>query len=139
MQLDDRGGDTVKPFDPEQSFDLLCQFLGPTHRDLKEQLLPHESEVRAAKEFLEQLQGLAQAIKLAAIIIKDENIGGPTIESTYHLFKEHATKLPERLSGKRSDTYHVLDTLWDMRFQLLTNNARKLLSVLSLLPVGKPL
>lgn len=137
MKDDERKGDTVKPFDPNQSFDLLCQFLGDDWRDLQQRQLLKMSEVTAAREFLKRLEGLALAIQQAAILIRNEKIGGPTIETTFDLFKEHARQLPERQIGKRSDTYHSLDTLWDMNFRLLSANARNLLSVLSLLSPGK--
>lgn len=137
MKDDERKGDTVKPFDANQSFDLLCQFLGDDWRDLQQRRLLKMSEVTAAREFLKRLEGLALAIQQAAILIKNEKIGGPTIETTFDLFKEHARQLPERHTGKRTDTYHSLDTLWDMNFRLLSTNSRNLLSVLSLLSPGK--
>ena len=136
MRDDERKGDTVKPFDPRQSFDLLCQFLGEDMRDLQQKRLLKLSEVNAAKEFLGRLEGLALAIQQAAILIKNEDIGGPTIETTFDLFKQHAKSLPERQAGGRSETYHSLDTLWDMNFRLLHKDARQLLSVLSLLSPG---
>lgn len=137
MQHDDRKGDTVKPFNAEQSFDLLFQLLGDDWRDLQRRKLLAQSEVKAAKELLEQLQGLGLAIQQAAILIKNDKIGGPGIETTYEMYKEHARNLPERQRGKRSETYHALDTLWDMNFKQLSKNARNLLSVLSLLSPGK--
>jgi hypothetical protein len=136
MKDDDRKGETIKPFDPIQSFDLLCQFLGEDMRDLQQKRLIKKSEMDAAKEFLARLEGLALAIQQAAILIKNEKIGGPTIASTFELFKEHARNLPPRQAGSRSDTYHSLDALWDMNFRLLHNDARQLLSVLSLLSPG---
>lgn len=139
MQHDERKGDTVKPFDEDQSFDLLFQLLGDDWRDMQlRQVLP-PSEVKAATEFLAKLEGLGLAIQQAAILIKNDKIGGPDIETTYEMFKEHARALPERQLGKRSDTYHSLDTLWDMNFKQLSKNARNLLSVLSLLSPGKSL
>lgn len=139
MKDGERKGDTVKPFDADQSFELLLQFLGDDWRDLQQKQLLKMSEVVAARDFLKRLEGLALAIQQAAILIKNENIGGPTIETTFNLFKEHARKLPERQIGKRSDTVHSLDTLWDMNFRLLSINARNLLSVLSLLSPGMSL
>jgi hypothetical protein len=136
MKDDDRKGDTIKPFDPKQSFDLLFQFLGEDMRDLQQKRLLKLSEVNAAKEFLGRLEGLALAIQQAAILIKNDAIGGPTIETTFDLFKQHAKSLPERQAGNRSETYHSLDTLWDMNFRLLHKDARQLLSVLSLLSPG---
>jgi hypothetical protein len=139
MQHDNRKGDTVKPFDPDQSFDLLFQLLGDDWRELQRRKLLEESEARAAKEFLGKLEGLGLAIQQAAILINNDKIGGPKIETTYEIFMTHARNLPERQLGKRSDTYHSLDTLWDMNFKQLSKNARNLLSVLSLLSPGKAL
>jgi hypothetical protein len=137
MQHDDRKGDTVRPFDPEQSFDLLFQLLGNDWRDLQNRNRLPASEVKAATEFLGKLEGLGLAIQQAAILINNDKIGGPKIETTYEMFMDHARNLPERQLGKRSDTYHSLDTLWDMNFKQLSKNARNLLSVLSLLSPGK--
>ena len=80
---------------------------------------------------------LALAIQQAAQLIKNPNIGGTTIESTYELFKEHKKSLPPRPTGDRSDIFHALDSLWNVTFKNLTRNARALLSVLSLLSPGK--
>ena len=131
MQLEGQKGDAVKPFDEEQSFDLLFQLLGDDWRDLQKRKMLPPSEVSVAKEFLGKLEGLGLAIQQAAILIKNDKIGGPGIETTYEMFKEHARNLPERQLGKRSDMYHSLDTLWDMNFKQLSKNARNLLSVLS--------
>ena len=137
IQHDGRKGDTVKPFNSKQSFDLLFQLLGDDWRDLQRRKLLAQFEVKAATEFLGNLQGLGLAIQQAAILIKNDKIGGLGIETTYEIYKEHARNLPERQLGKRSETYHALDTLWDMNFKQLSKNARSLLSVLSLLSPGK--
>lgn len=137
MKYDERKGDTVKPFNLEQGYELLFQFLGDDWQAIKNRDLLKASEVNAAKEFLQKLEGLALAIQQAAILIKNEKIGGPTIETTYDLFRERSRQLPDRQAGKRSDTYHSLDTLWDMNFQLLSKNSRELLKVLSLLSPGR--
>jgi hypothetical protein len=137
MQHDDRKGDAVKPFNPNQSSDLLFQLLGDDWRDLQMREVLPLSEVKAAIEFLGQLQGLGLAIQQAAILIKNDKIGGLRIETTYEMFKEHARNLPNRQLGKRSNTYHALDTLWDMNFKQLSKNSRNLLSVLSLLSPSK--
>lgn len=103
------------------------------------------SEEHAAKELLKSLAGLkdclfqglesgadtyqlALAIVQAAELIKNPDIGGTTIASTYHLFHEHRLMLPPRQSGERSDTVKSLDTLWSMTFYHLTPNARDLLA-----------
>jgi hypothetical protein len=137
MTDDARKGDTVKPFNPKQSYDLLFQLLGDNWNSQRQQNLIAESEVDAAKEFLERLEGLGLAIQQASVLIKNEKTGGYTIESTLDAFKQNAAKLPERQKGRRSETYHALDTLWDMSFGVLPNNARQLLSVLALLSPGR--
>jgi len=137
MQYGNQKGLTVKPLDAKQSFDLLFQLLGDDWRDLQRRGLLPPSEVKAATEFLGQLQGLELAIEQAAILIKNDKIGGLKIEPTYEIYKEHARNLPDRHRGKRSNTYHALNTLWDMNFKQLSKDARNLLSVLSLLSPGK--
>ena len=76
------------------------------------------------------------AIQQAAELIKNPDIGGTTIESTYVSFINHKNKLPPRQAGERSDIVKSLDTLWSMTFDYLTKGARDLLSVLSLLSPG---
>jgi hypothetical protein len=137
MQHDDWKGDIVKPFNSNQSSNLLFQLLGDDWHDLQMREVLPPSEVKAATEFLGQLQGLGSAIQQAAILIKNDKIGGLRIETTYEMFKEHARNLPNRQLGKRSNTYHALDTLWNMNFRQLSKDARNLLSVLSLLSPGK--
>jgi hypothetical protein len=133
---DQRRGDTVSTFNDDQSFGLLCRLLGPDWRSLYEEGKVVKSEKDAAHEFLSRLDGLALAIQQAAILIKDPNIGGNTIESTFEYYKVRADRLPDRVAGPRSDTYHALDTLWDMVFELLSPNAKDFLGVLSLLTPG---
>lgn len=78
---------------------------------------------------------LALCIQQAAELIKNKSIGGPTIASTYQLFREHKTTLPAR-QVEGTDMSHSLDALRDMTFKSLSQNARELLSVLSLLAPG---
>jgi hypothetical protein len=137
MKLDHRKGDTVKPFPPDERFDLLFHFLGNDWRKLQQQKLLETMEVIAAKKILDRIEGLPLAISLAASLIQNEEIGGVMIDSTYELFKERYRRLPERHLGRRSGAYHGLDTLWDMIFRILPENARDLLKVLSFLSPGK--
>jgi hypothetical protein len=95
-----------------------------------------QSEVLAAKNMLEKLGGLALAIQQAAILIKNPEIGGPTISKTFEVFKEKIRTLPERHLGDRSYTEVALDALWDMTFNSLTRNTRVLLGVLAWLSPG---
>jgi hypothetical protein len=134
---DRRKGDTIQPFPPDQSFQLLCNYLGNHGRDLQQWTPVKIAELTAAEEFLHRLEGLPLAISLAARLIQNKEIGGVAIESTFELFKKHSMELPGRYLGKRSDTYRSLDALWDMVFQTLSENAGDLLKVLSFLSPGK--
>jgi hypothetical protein len=131
-----RKGETIKPFDPAQSWDLLLQLLGDDWKRMEREGHIPPSEVTAAKSMLEKLGGLALAIRQAAILIKDPEIGGPTILKTYEIFKEKTRTLPERHVSDRSSTEKPLDALWDMTFNSLTKNARVLLGVLAWLSPG---
>jgi hypothetical protein len=132
-----RKGDTVKPFDSKQSWELLLQLLGEDWKKMDREGRIPQSEVTAAKGLLERLEGLALAIQQAAILIKNSDIGGPTIAKTLEVFKERIRNLPERYSSARSNAERALDALWDMSFSLLSRNARILLGVLSWLSPGK--
>ena len=94
------------------------------------------AEITAAKNLLEKLEGLALAIQQAAILIKDSDVGGPTIVKTFEIFKDTIRILPERYSSARSTSERALDALWDMTFKMLSRNARTLLGVLSWLSPG---
>jgi hypothetical protein len=131
-----RKGETIKPFDPAQSWDLLLQLLGDDWKKMDREGRIPQSEVAAAKSMLEKLGGLALAIRQAAILIKNPEIGGPTISKTYEIFKERTRTLPERHVSDRSSTEKPLDALWDMTFNSLTKNARVLLGVLAWLSPG---
>lgn len=126
-----RQGDTVKPFDAKQSWELLLELLGEDWKSLDRQGLITPSEVNAAKGLLSKLEGLALAIQQAASLIKNSKIGGPTIATTYEMFKEKMRTLPERHRSERSSSEQALDALWDMIFTGLSRNSRTLLGVLS--------
>jgi hypothetical protein len=148
-----RKGDTVKPFNEVQSWDLLIKLLGSDWQDLDRKGLIKPAEEQAAKGLLSNIGGvgniqwngenwsntwqLALAIQQAATLIKNPSIGGPTIVSTYELFKERAKDLSIRPTGIRSEIYQSLDTLWNMTFTHLSRNARDLLSIFSLLSPGE--
>ena len=132
-----RQGETIKPFDAKQSWDLLLQLLGGDWREkYRDDLLPR-SEIAAAKSMLHKLEGLALAIQQAAQLIRSPNIGGPGIEKTYEAFKEKIKTLPERHSSVRSSSERALDALWDMIFTSLSQNARALLGVMAWLSPGE--
>lgn len=131
-----RKGETIKPFDPAQSWDLLLQLLGDDWMKMEREGHIPPSEVSVAKSMLGKLGGLALAIRQAAILIKNPEIGGPTIAKTYEVFKEKSRTLPERHVSDRSSTEEALDALWDITFNSLTKNARVLLGVLAWLSPG---
>jgi len=133
----ERRGDTVKPFDAKQSWELLLHLLGDDWKRMERQGKLSPTEVAAAKGLLEKLEGLALAIQQAAILIKHPDIGGPTIVRTFEKFKERIRNLPERYSSARSTSERALDALWDMTFNSLTSNARSLLGVLAWFSPGK--
>lgn len=126
-----RRGDTVKPFTLQESWELLLELLGDDWKQLEKEGKIQASEVTAAKNMLDDLGGLPLAIRQAAILIKDSDIGGPTIAKTYGMFKERIRTLPMRLNTPRSASEKALDALWDITFKSLSSNARALLGVLA--------
>jgi hypothetical protein len=132
-----RRGDTINPFDPKQSWDLLLQLLGDDWKKLDREGSIPQSEITAAKLMLDKLGGLALAIQQAAILIKNDAIGGPTIAKTYEMFEKTIQTLPKRLNIDRAKTEEGLDALWNMTFNSCSRNARVLLGVLAWLSPGK--
>ncbi|KAG4437548.1 hypothetical protein IFR05_006982 [Cadophora sp. M221] len=126
-----RQGQTVKPLDPKQSWELLLDLLGDHWKELNIKRQLPDSEIAAAKSMIMQLEGLPLAIEQTATLIKDETIGGRTIARTYEAFKDRIRSLPERLSISRSVSEKSLDTLWDITFKGLSRNARSLIGVLA--------
>lgn len=131
-----RKGNTIRPLDDQQSFDLLMLLLGEHWQDLYKQGLLPQSEISAAKALLKKTGGLVLAIQQASILINNPKIGGATIAGTVEVFNSNAHQLPERADTERSEMIHTLDTLWNMNFSILTPNARNLLSVLAMLSPG---
>jgi hypothetical protein len=136
MKTGNRSGSTINPFDKNQSLDLLCQFMGTDWQFLYIRKLLKISEVSAMERFLALLEGLPLAILRAAILIKDERIGGPQVETTLEMFNYTMRQLPERQVSPRSGAFHMLDTLWYMTFKMLSRNASYLLSVFDFLGLG---
>lgn len=128
----DRKGESVKPFDTEQSWELLQQLLGDDWK--KMELDP--SEIAEAKSMLKELEGLALAIQQTAVLIKDPKIGGLTIAKTYQKFRERRESLPDRHSSQRSSSEKSLDALWDIIFKSLSPKARVLIGVFAWLDPG---
>ncbi|KAH7348885.1 P-loop containing nucleoside triphosphate hydrolase protein [Rhexocercosporidium sp. MPI-PUGE-AT-0058] len=128
-----RHGDTIKPFNERQSWDLFMKLLGPVwqQKDKDGHIKGHEE--KAAKLFLQNFGGLAIAIQQAAQLVNNESIGGPTIASTLEAFKEHHKSFRPRHIHPRSAMESALDSMWDMSFNQLTRNGKDLLSILSLL------
>jgi hypothetical protein len=54
-----RKGDTIKPFDSRQSWDLFMQLLGPEWIDLDRKGLIKTAEETAAKKFFKSLGGVS--------------------------------------------------------------------------------
>jgi hypothetical protein len=136
MKDNQRKGDTVKPFNDQQSFDLLMVLLGERWQDLYKRGLLRPSEVNAAKTLLKKIGGLALGIQQASILINNPDIGGQTIAGTLEIFNSSSQRLPERPESERSEMIHALDTLWNINFSILNPNARNLLSVLAMLSPG---
>ncbi|KAH6690764.1 P-loop containing nucleoside triphosphate hydrolase protein [Leptodontidium sp. MPI-SDFR-AT-0119] len=128
-----RHGDTIKPFNDRQSWDLFMKLLGPTWQQKDKDGHIKGQEEKAAKAFLQNFGGLAIAIQQAAQLVNNESIGGLTIASTLEAFKEHFKSFQPRHIHPRSAMESALDSLWDMSFNQLTRNGKDLLSVLSLL------
>jgi len=97
-----REGNTVKPFDPKQSWDLLLRLLGDDWKKREAEGRLPQSEISAARNMLDKLEGLALAIQQAAILINNPEIGGTTIAKTYELFIEKKRTLPARHSSTRT-------------------------------------
>lgn len=57
--------------------------------------------MEATKSMLRQLEGLALGIQQAAVLVKDPEIGGASIEETYRKFRDRIETLPERHLSKR--------------------------------------
>ena len=127
----ERKGETIKPFNITESYDLLLQLLGEEwQKDHAADKIPI-SEVTAAKAMLEKLEGLALAIRQAANLIADPKIGGETISRTYELFKKRNESLQIANMSSGSSSIRALNALWDMTFKALSKNARSLLGVLA--------
>ncbi|KAH6690763.1 P-loop containing nucleoside triphosphate hydrolase protein [Leptodontidium sp. MPI-SDFR-AT-0119] len=122
-----RGGETVKQFDEEQSWGLLLKMLGEDWKKKVESPV----EMEAAKSMLRQLEGLALGIQQTAVLVKDPEIGGESIEETYRQFRDRIKTLPQRHLSERSTSEKALDALWDITFNALTPEARVLIGVLA--------
>jgi hypothetical protein len=59
MNDNKRKGDTVKPFNEKQSWDLLIKLLGKEWQDLDRKGLIKVSEEQAAKKFLGRIGGVS--------------------------------------------------------------------------------
>jgi hypothetical protein len=135
MNDGNRRGDTVRPFTPPQDYELLMRLLGEKWQVAERRGILPRSEINAAKTLLSTLGGLALAIQQAAVLINTSATG--TIGGLLELFNSNSQRLPERPVGKdRSPMIHALDTLWNMSFTALTQNAKDFLSVLAMLSPG---
>ncbi|KAL5320487.1 hypothetical protein ACEPPN_011292 [Leptodophora sp. 'Broadleaf-Isolate-01'] len=123
-------GDTLKPFESQQSWELLLVLLGKDWKKKYQGDAP-QTEIMAGKALLLTLEGLALAIEQTANLIKDEQIGGSTMAGTFETFKFRIENLPEGYSAPRSASERALDTIWAISFQSLTRNSRALLSLMA--------
>ena len=131
MKDDKRKGETVKPFNPEQAWDLLIRLVGPEWVSNQYRGTIPEDEVKAGKTLLEKLGGLALAIQQAATLVASPKVGRRTIKELLQVFDEHYKSLPPRKTSDRSPLIQALDTLWSIAFGALNPDARSLLSVLA--------
>jgi len=131
-----RKGATIKPFDLNQSWDVLVQLLGDNWKEMDRQGRIPLDQIAAAKNLLHHLEGLPLAIHEAAHLITNPNIGSSSITKTYSVFEDRLRNLPDRHSSPRTISERSLDTLWDMTFTSLTDNGRALLRVFAWLSPG---
>jgi hypothetical protein len=132
-----RKGDTIKPFNDSEAWDLFLRILGKEYLLGRENNQLRESEVAAAKAWLVKLGGLPLSIQTAArLILSRQRADGTTIAEAYDTFKTHEILLPARQRSERSPLIQSLDALFDMTFTTLSAPARDLLSVLALLSPG---
>ncbi|KAG4441816.1 hypothetical protein IFR05_002680 [Cadophora sp. M221] len=115
-----RHGDTIKPFNERQSWELFMKLLGPNWQQKNNDSQIKEKEEKPAKALLQNFGGLAIAIQQAAQLVNNVSIGGPTIASTLEAFKVHQKSLPPRHIHPRSVMELALDSLWDMSFNGVT-------------------
>lgn len=139
---DQRQGETVPFFTPEESYDSLMAQLGQewqtTH--LSPNGVMYNVEKLSARTLLKETSGLPLAIKHAARLILNKNIGmtrpggkgDDSIHGFLELFDQSSKVLPQRQSGPRDATIHSLDTIWSIAFNALSQNARAILQVLAL-------
>ena len=109
------------------------KLLGPEWQHTHLEGLNGALERQAATALMESLGGLSLAIVQAAILIKDERVGGSTVQGFLELYEARRRTLPVRQVASRDRLIHSLDTVWALALDILSLNARSLLSVLSLL------
>lgn len=91
-------------------------------------------EREAGTRLLSDIGGLTLAIVQAASLIKETRVtGDQSIRTFLKIFEESRAKLPPRQIGDRDSVIHALDTIWSIALNVLSQNARSLLSVLALL------
>ena len=129
-----RVGDTIPVFSPDERWDFLMQLLGKEWNNDHLGGSRGQMERSAARELLESLGGLALAITQAASLILERKITGDTSIVTFlRLFKEKRQQLPPRQIAHRDNLIHALDTVWSIRLDALSADARSLLGVFALL------
>jgi hypothetical protein len=130
----DRDGNTVQPFDEEQSLQLLWKILGPDWRRTHIVEPFQETDDAAARRLMISIGGLALAIEQSAILIMSR-MDKPDMHfrGFLKLFWETRNNLPPRPLGDRDAMIQSLDAIWSMAFNALSANARAFLGVLAFL------
>jgi hypothetical protein len=129
-----RNGQTVPLFNPQERWDLLMKLLGLQWQSENLEGPTGALEREAGTRLLNHLGGLTLAIVQAASLIKENRAtGDQSIRTLLKLFEESRAKLPSRQIGHRDNLIHALDTVWSIALNVLSYNARSLLSVLALL------
>lgn len=150
-----RKGETVKPFNEQESYDLLIRLLGDKWTNAKKSGQLKEADIEATRDWAKKLEGLrmytlvcitnvllifhlALSIATAArLITNPQHTPSFNIAESYARFIHSEQNLPARYLADRTSMIHNLDALFDMVFRALTKPARDLLSVLALLAPGR--
>ncbi|KAF2468654.1 uncharacterized protein BDR25DRAFT_335130 [Lindgomyces ingoldianus] len=110
----------LKSFDDDMATGILYDLTGLQPAD--------EADAKAAKEICELIGGLPLAMAHMSSLIQDR---GYTYEEFLALYKKHTERIFVK-DQSQIDYEHTLNTVWDLSFQSLSQNARVLLEFLSL-------
>lgn len=127
-----RQGQTIQPFKPAEGWELFVLFAEWGDKIINHEI--SEDEVAAAKELVQEFEGLPLAIGQAASLVESTRF--PSIRQLLLAYRDAATNaVPHRPSHQHSTstTNHAVDSIWYVSFQNLSRNAKAILSVLCLL------